>query len=441
MYLAEKDFCQLITYYEEEQEVSRALDVVDHAISLHSYCADFLIIKARLLLAIQKPLRALRYLDQAEIISPRELDVYLLRARVLCDLSHFETAHDILGAAKKFSVGADLVEICLCEAHLFEREKHFDRMFDALATALRIDPKNEEALEKIWWSVENSKKYHESVTFHKELLEQDAYSYLAWFNLGQGYSCTGDYEKAIEAMEYSFLINPDFETGYLDCAELCIQISRYEDALKIYQELIENFGGDSEELVKLAECEFHTGRIRECKRTLIEALKLDSYNDEAYYYLGRCFNALGNSKNAISALIKAIDLEDRREEYYAELAQAYEVSGELGKADFYYRKATETGPELDTYWFMHVRFLIAQSQFEKALDVLEEAEYQTASAELDCCKAVCLFKLKRRAKAMNTLRDALIDDFSVHATFTKMLPEMQDDREIASMLRYYQNEE
>src|SRR5690606_22624009 len=136
----------------------------------------------------------------------------------------------------------DLVDIALCEAYLYEKQKQYEKMFEALKEALRIDPSNEEALEKIWWSVENCKMYDESIVFHKELLDRDAYSYLAWFNLGQGHSCNGDYEEAIEAMEYSFLINPDFELGYLECAETCIQIGKYEQALRIYRELIDNFG-------------------------------------------------------------------------------------------------------------------------------------------------------------------------------------------------------
>jgi tetratricopeptide (TPR) repeat protein len=167
---------------------------------------------------------------------------------------------------------------------------------------------------------------------------------------------------------------------------------------------------------------------------------MDSYNDEAYYFLGKCFNALGKYKNAISSLIKAINLEDRREEYYAELAMAYQSSGENGKADFYYRKATEIGPELDTYWYMHVRFLIGLDECEKALDVLEEADYQTSSADLDYCKAVCLFKLNRRTKAVNALRDALVDNFAAHKSFLEMMPELNEDKEISSMLRYYQGE-
>ena len=68
-------------------------------------------------------------------------------------------------------------------------------------------------------------------------------------------------------MEISFLIKPGFRKGYLDCADLCIQIGRYDNTIKIYKELIENFGGDCEEFVKLAECEFHTGRIRDAAYT------------------------------------------------------------------------------------------------------------------------------------------------------------------------------
>src|SRR5690606_725480 len=132
MYLAEKDFYQLISYYEDEFEIPKALDVVDHAISLHSYCADFLIIKARLLFSIHKPLHALQYLDQAEIISPRELDIYLLRAKVLCEVGHVDTAFGILESARKFSVGTDLVDIALCEAYLYEKQKQYEKMFEAL---------------------------------------------------------------------------------------------------------------------------------------------------------------------------------------------------------------------------------------------------------------------------------------------------------------------
>ena len=103
-------------------------------------------------------------------------------------------------------------------------------------------------------------------------------------------------------------------------------------------------------------------RAKEC---LIEALKMDQYIDDVYYLLGICYAREGNYSNAISSLIKAIRLDDRREEYYAELAYCYEKTKQFGKADFYYNKSTETGPEEETYWLAHVKFLMRRNKFEK----------------------------------------------------------------------------
>ncbi len=440
-YLEEIDFHELINYYEEEFLIDQAIEVADHAIGQHPFCVDFLMIKARLLLTDDKPYRAMRYLDQAEVMSPFELDVHLLRARVFSVIGEVEQAKTLLDNAKKFSPGSeDRIEIYLCEAAINENIKDFDRMFIALSKALREDPSNEEALERVWVSVELSKKYEESIALHLELLEQDSYLYQAWFNLGHAYSCIGEYRKAIEAIEYSFLINADFELGYLDCAELCCQEKLFGKALDIYQEMNTRFGADSDDMVKMAECQFEMKQIDESMKTLVEATRMDSYNDEAFYFIGKCFVAQNKLHNAQGAFIKAIELEDRREEYYAELANVFAKMSELGKADFYFRKATEIGPEQELYWAQHCRFLIGIGEYEKALEVIEEADYHTFSAELIYCKAICMFKLNHRRKALKTLGEALIEQFSQHTVMYDLCPEFKQDAEIESIVKYYKGE-
>lgn len=91
---------------------------------------------------------------------------------------------------------------------------------------------------------------------------------MAWYNLGHAYSCLGEYEKAVEALEYSFLINSHFEQGYLDCAELCLQVNMYEKALRCYQEANEMFGPDAELIVYIAECLIKLNRHKEAKLKL-----------------------------------------------------------------------------------------------------------------------------------------------------------------------------
>jgi tetratricopeptide (TPR) repeat protein len=101
--------------------------------------------------------------------------------------------------------------------------KDYNAMYDTMAEAVMLDCKNEEAMERIWISAELSRRYEDSVKLHLDIIDCDPYNYQAWYNLGHGYTCTWEYEKAVEALEYSYIINPEFESAYLDCADTCRQ--------------------------------------------------------------------------------------------------------------------------------------------------------------------------------------------------------------------------
>ena len=49
-YLEEKNFHELICYYEEEFQLDKAIKVTEHALTQYSYCIDFYLIAARLML-------------------------------------------------------------------------------------------------------------------------------------------------------------------------------------------------------------------------------------------------------------------------------------------------------------------------------------------------------------------------------------------------------
>lgn len=439
-FLEEKTFFELINYYEDEFLLDEALEVVNYALKQYAFNADFLLTKAKLLLLKDKPYRALKCLDQAELLAPSDFDVALMRARVFSELGDNDQSLTILAELESGSANDDRVELFIAQSLVYENMKDFDGMFNTLSLALELDPKNTEALERVWMSVEISKMYEESILLHKRLLDRDAYSFMAWFNLGNAYACLGEYDDAIEALEFSFLINPEFEMGYLECAEICCQKQKFAQALNIYQELVERFGADSEILVKSGECLIQLDRFVEAKEVLIEALKLDPYDDEVYYFLGQCFFREGRYENSVSALLKALRIEDRREEYYALLAKVYVKLNKPVKADYYFRKSTEIGPEQDVYWAQHVRFLMESGKFEKAMDILDEADYHTVGADLMYFRAICLMKIQERKKALKVLDEALSEDFKRYPVMFEFCPELEFDRDFISMLRYYQGE-
>jgi len=433
----EKDFLQLIDYYLSESLTEKALEALDYALQFSSNHPEFYVLKTRILMEEEEYKEADETLDKALNLYPRDNALRLMKIKVTAQLGDYEKAFSLVDHCSDQMTLKSCVDLYLAEAYIYECMREYDRMYAKLKEVLTIDPKNEEALEHLWLCIEWSRLYKESIDFHHRLLDQDAYNHLAWYNLGHAYNGEGDYANAIKALEYSFIVQPDFKSGYLDCAELCMQEKDYQKALGIYQDLLQRFGHQLEYLVPAAEVMLKMRKYALAKDCLIEALKLDQYIDDVYYLLGICYAREGQYTNAISSLIKAIRLDDRREEYYAELAYCYEKTKQFGKADFYYAKSVESGPEEESYWLAYVKFLLRRNKLERAIDILDDADEYTVSSRLSYCRAACLYRMGDKKDAIQVLEEVLPEDIDAHKIFFKLAHKAKADRDIQSMIRYF----
>lgn len=436
-YLDEKVYFQILEYYEEEYLFDKALEVVEFALEQYKYRSEYYIIKARLLLNTGKVDQSLEVLNIAENIAPFEREISIIKARAFAIKKKFDLAQDILDELKQGATKSDSVDILIAESFIYEHMKDYDAMYDTLAKAVMIDSTSEEAMERIWISAELSRRYKDSVSLHKIIIDKDPYNYQAWYNLGHGYNCTWEYEKAIDALEYSFIVNPEFESGYLDCADTCLQIKNYDKALEIYIEANNRFGPNNELMVNIAHCYIYLHKINIAKQWLLKAIKLDGYNDEAYFLLGECYSKDQVWYNAINAYHKAINLENRREEYYLGLAKAYLAVQDYNKATVNFQMATQTGPEDTLYWKEYICFLIKLGLFDEALQVLDEAEDHTYGPDLLYCRAIVNYLIKNKADCLELLEEALMEDYDGHKIIFDIAPEIKLDKEITSMIKYY----
>jgi tetratricopeptide (TPR) repeat protein len=439
-YLEEKKLYQLIAYYEEEHQLDKALDVVDLALDQFSYRSDFYILKARILLFMHSIDECIEVLDHAHVIAPFETEIVLLRARALSFLGQKHEALILLENIRNKSLKSDLSEILICESYIYEDMKDYEMMYEVLKESLHLNPKNEEALERMMVCTELSRKYEESVYFLEELLDIEPYSYLAWFNLGHAYLYLGDYEKAFEAMEFSYIINEDFENGYLDCADICVINKDFIKAYNIYKNANEKFGPDCEFLTHMASCKLKLGNFSKARYLLSKAIRLDQYNDEAYFLLGECFSKEQKWYSAINAYHKAINLEADCDLYYFHLALAYVEVQDYTKATFNFNKATKIGHEQSEYWAEYVTFLMKLGLFHESLAILDEAEEYTFGADLLYCRALTYYHIGKKKEAIDCFEEALLEDYNLHEKFIKITPEIQFDEQIKSMVLFYKGE-
>lgn len=436
-YLDENAFLQILEYYAEEQEYQNALKAANIAIDRFKYSVDFYIKKVECLFYLKRWKEAEKALDETLSIAPYDFDTKLLGARIKISLKKYKAAQTILEEIKNGADNQELGRIFFLEGLIFEAKEEYDQMFDSIKFALLCDPTNENALRKIWVCTEMEGRFDESIVLHNSIIDEDPYSYLAWYNLGQAYACNGDYDKALVAYEYSYLIEPTFELGYQDRADLLFELQRYQEALFCYSEWYEITGPDSEILCQIGHCNLRLGDYDKAKHIFKKAQRLDPYNDEIYFLLGRCYYKKEDYSNAINAFYKAIRIESLREEYYSSLASAYVKIKEFTKAHYYFQKAEEIGPDQSYIWKKHALFLFKIGEYNTALDVIDEGIENAMDSELLYCKAGFLVQMDKNIEAMDILEEALVENFDGNRTFYEVVDGLELDPNIVSLLRFF----
>ena len=436
----EKTFLEIIRFYEEELQYGKALEVADIALTQYPYRSDFYIIKARLLFQTNFHQEALDILCKAEKLSPYESDISILKIRILAFQGKITEAKNILEEMKSVISSDDLSDLYLSESYIDEYMQDYLTMYDHLTKAVISDMTNEEAMERLGFAVQLCKNFNQSVAFHETILDEEPYNYLAWYNLGHAFNCLGEYSEAIDALEYSFIVEHNFENGYLDCADICIQEKRYQRALTIYESYISTFGINEEVLINMAECEYELENLNRARIILNKLLKLDPYNDEVYFKLGLCYSKAEKWNKAINAFHKAITLENQCEDYYLQIAHAHYALGSYSKAEFFFRQAVSIGPERSMLWKDFVVFLIKIGKRKEALDLIEESDACTFGPELIYCKAVAMYVSNMKEAAYKIFEEALIEDFKIHQFIFQIEPELMLDTDLQAMISYYRGE-
>ncbi len=435
--LSEKSFLKLIEYFEEEDQWEMVLDVAETAISQFLYSVDFYLAKAKALLHLHHFEVALTTLQKAFSLAPSEPAIQLMEVEVFIEAKNFSEARLRIEELKQ-SPDDDLqAEAYLLEAIIYQKEEQFEAMFYILLHALQIQPSNEALLERFGSCIEITKRYKDSVPIHENLLDQDPYAYLAWYNLGNAHAYLGNYADAIEAYEFAFVIDESFEAACRACAELCFELKLFHKSQKYYLELLELNTADTEIYLRLGQNHFELGEMDSARVYLEKALRYDAQNDELYYALGQTYAAEGQWKKAARYFEKAIDIGPEQEDYLLSMALVLAELEENDLAEAYFLEALNTAPERNNIWIQFALFLLDCNRGEEAIELLEGIEECAEDADVLYCKTACLFAIGNRRAAIYWLGEALEEDFNRHTLLFHFLPELQGDSHILNMISAY----
>ena len=227
----EKELFLLMDYFAVERQYERSLEICEEGINHFPYSLTFYLKKVIYLLELNKVDEVNAILEHVNALSPGNHVVTLLHARLLFKTHNNDEALSLISGLEGKLDEIRTCEMLLLKANILEEEGRNEGIFQILSQAVLLDASNEEAIEYFWAWIESYKKYEEGILIFGKILDSNSYNGLSWYYLGLSQAYLGNYDEALEALEFAYLSTPTLEIAYREYGNLCFELKKFQKAL------------------------------------------------------------------------------------------------------------------------------------------------------------------------------------------------------------------
>ncbi|MEN9571518.1 MAG: hypothetical protein RL172_2749 [Bacteroidota bacterium] len=376
-FLEEDSFEKIIDYFDEKEELVKALEATDYAIDQYPYSASLLIKKADLLIATKQYRDALSYLRQAENMDASDINLYILKTDAYLALDKQEKAAAVLEAALDSFEGDEKLELLFDLADVYDDYENFDKVFDCLKMILELDPNNEEALYKICFWTDFTGRNEEGIKLHQQIIEAFPFSELAWFNLAAAYQGIRLYEKAIDAYQYAVAIDEKFDYAYRNMGDAYLRLRKYKEAIEALQKVLELARPEDVIYEAIGHCYDKMHNYAQARFNYRKATHLNPDNSQLFYKIACTYMNEGVWESAVKNLEIAMRTYKQQPEYNLALGQCYMEMGNVELAVQYFGNVVRSKPKNTNGWLELLRCLYKTNCFEEGAEYVEHALEQT----------------------------------------------------------------
>ncbi|MHB1921646.1 MAG: tetratricopeptide repeat protein [Chitinophagaceae bacterium] len=407
-FLDEDSFEQIIDYYDEHDDLVTALQATEMAMEHFPFSSTLQLKKANLLIESKQYREALKMLERAELLDTTDINLYILKTEAFLGLNEHEQAVSVLENQIDQFDGEDRTELLLELADVYDDWEEFEKVFDCLKLVLEQDPGNEEALHKICFWTEFSGRNEESIRLHDQILNENPYNELAWFNLGTAYQGLKLYEKSIDAYQYAIAIDDKFEYAYRNMGDAFIRLHKYKEAVETLQRHLEIAKPEDVIYEAIGHCFEKQKKFTQARYYYRKASHLSPHDDKLYYRVAQTYMQEKNWENAIKLILSSLKINRNHAEYCLALGECFQQIDDYQQALTYFFQAIRIRPSGLNPWISLIRCLFLSGSLEEALIQLKQAEKNTGRKPVYQYYSVAvLLALGRTREALQHLENAL----------------------------------
>lgn len=434
-FLDEEEFERVIEYYFQSSKEEQALLACNIASTYYPFSSAILLLKAEIFCQVQKYGQALKALDEMEQYDNNNLDAVLLRADILLAQNKHTNASEWLEHQSTKFIGIEKTEILLELSDVYDECENYDAVFDTLKRVIKIDKRNEEALQKICFWSEFTGRLEESVELHIKLTDDDPYNPLAWFNLGAAYQGLKLYEKCIDAYEFCVAIDDKFEFAYRNMADAFMRLKWYEKALEVLDKHIEIAKPEDVIFEAMGYCWEKKKDFAKARHFYRQALQLNPKDDNIFYKIGETYARQQQWEKAIKSFSVALNLNKENASYsiaVGDCLMALEIKNE---ALLCYLNAVRLKPGNKSTWVSFLRGLYLSGFYDEVITQIEFAKENCGEkGDFYYYYAASLFELGKVKEAMLQLEKGIKLAPKRIKVFTELNPEFLLRNNVAEMI-------
>ena len=437
-FLEEEAFERIIDYFDDNDELSKAMEAADLGIEQFPYSSVLMIKKADLLLASRKYWDALDILERAELFDSSDINLVILKTDAYLALDQQRNAVDLLEAALLQFEGDERIELLFELADVYDDYEEFDKVFDCLKLILEEEPNNEEALYKICFWTDFTGRNDESIKLHNNIINEFPYNELAWFNLGAAYQGLKLYEKAIDAYLYAVTIDEKFDYAYRNMGDAYLRMRKYKDAIEVLEKVLELSRPEDVIYEAIGHCYHKLGNFAQARFNYRKASHLNPDDSKLYYKMALTYINEEQWEPAIKQLESAMRIQKLLPEYNLAMGECKMQLELFKEAIQFFGNVVRSRPKSVAGWEALIRCLFKAGFYEEAMEQSEAALKLTEGKTLfHYYLSANLFALRKTKEALLQLEKAIQKSPRQLKKFIDLHPAILQNTQVVDLIARY----
>lgn len=437
-FLEEDSFERIIDYFDENEQLSMALEASEYGIEQYPYSSLLLLKKADLLIALKHYKEALYILDQAEMLDSKDSNLYILKTDAYLALDQQQKAAAVLEAAIEDFDGEEKVDLLFELADVYDDYENFEKVFDCLRMILEQEPNNEEALYKICFWTDFTGRNEEGIRLHQKIIEDFPYNELAWFNLAAAYQGLKLYEKAIDAYQYAVAIDEKFDYAFRNMGDAYIRLRRYKEAVEVLEKVLELARPEDVIYEAIGHCYDKMRNYAQARFNYRKASHLNVDDSQLNYKIACTYMNEGQWESAVKNLEIALRIHRLQPEYNLALGQCYMELDKLEDAITCFGNVVRVRPKNLNGWIELLKCLYKAEMFEEALEYAGFAYEQTDGKPIFLFyKSAILFTMGKSKEALLLLESGMNRNPKLIKKFIEINPSILQSQQVVDIIARY----